>query len=73
MDQDDAPKRTVRIRPRAAADIERCADYLEENATPEVALRFRSAIMEAVEQIEAMPGIGSPRQVRNPRLPGLQM
>jgi toxin ParE1/3/4 len=73
VSQDDTPQRKVSIRPRAIADIEKCADYLEENATPKVALRFRSAIMQAVEQIEAMPGVGSPRQVRNPRLSGLRM
>ena len=73
MSHDETPKRPVSIRPRAIDDIERCADYLEEHATPEVALRFRSAIMEAVAQIEAMPGAGSPRRVRNPRLSGLRM
>ena len=74
MSQDDnPPKRKVSIRPRAIADIEECATYLADNATQETSLRFRSAIMQAVEQIEFMPGAGSPRQVRNPRLSGLRM
>ena len=74
MSQDDTtPQRKASIRPRAIADVEKCAAYLEDNATPETALRFRSAIMQAVEQIETMPGAGSPRQVRNPRLSGLRM
>ena len=49
--------RPVTIRPRAIEDIEQCAAYLEEHAAPEVALRFRSAIMQAVAQIEAMPDV----------------
>ena len=67
------PKRQANIRPRAIEDIEKCAKHLEINATPKVALRFRSSIMQAVEQIEGMPGAGSPRQVKNPRLSGLRM
>jgi toxin ParE1/3/4 len=73
LDRDETPKRQVSIRPRAIDDIERCTDYLEEHASREVALRFRSAIMQAVAQIEAMPSAGSPRSVRNPRLAGLRM
>ena len=73
MRQDDTPKRHISIRPRAIEDIERCAGYLEETATPKVALRFRSAIVEAISQIEAMPGAGSPRKVDNRRLSGLRM
>lgn len=73
MNQDNTPKRHVNIRPRAIEDIETCAKHLEVNATPEVALRFRSSIMQTVKQIEAMPGAGSPRQVKNSRLSGLRM
>ncbi len=65
--------RTVKIRPRAAEDIERHADYLEAKATSDVALRFRSAIMEAVDQIAFMPGSGSPRRVKNVLLSSLRM
>jgi plasmid stabilization system protein ParE len=70
---DDTQKRQISIRPRAIDDIERCADYLEEKSTPETAKRFRSAIMQAVVQIETVPGAGSPRRLRNPRLSGLRM
>ena len=73
MSQDNALKRQVSIRPRAIEDIEKCAQYLEVNATPEVALRFRSSVMQTVEQIEAIPGAGSPRHIENPRLSGLRM
>src|SRR5581483_4169819 len=73
MSQDEPSQRIVTIRPRAVADIERHAEYLEENASPEVAWRFRSAVMEAVEQIGFMPGAGAHREVRNPALSGLRM
>jgi toxin ParE1/3/4 len=69
----EIPARAVRIRPRAVEDIERHADYLEENATPDVALRFRAAITDAIDQIAFMPGAGAPREVRNPLLSGLRM
>ncbi len=73
MSTDETSRHRVRIRPRAVEDIERHADYLEEHATPDVALRFRSAIMDVIDQIAEMPGIGSPREVNNPRLRGLRM
>ena|SRR5579862_2575812 len=73
MSEEETSGQRVSIRPRAIDDIERHADYLEENATLEVALRFRSALMDAIDQIAAMPGIGSPREMRNPRLAGLRM
>ncbi len=73
MSEDHLPERRVSIRPRAAADIEQCANYLEEHATPETALRFRFAIMDAIERVAAMPGVGSPRHLKNPRLSGLRM
>jgi plasmid stabilization system protein ParE len=56
MSRDELPARPVSIRPRAIADIERHADYLEENATADVALHFRSAIREAIEQAAEVLG-----------------
>ncbi len=73
MSHDEPPLHTVHIRPRAVEDIERHADYLEANAEPDVAFRFRAAIMNAVDQIAFMPGAGAPREVQNPRLSGLRM
>jgi len=70
---DKEPPRPVTIRPRATNDIARYAEYLEENASSSVALRFRAAVMKAVDQIEAMPGAGAPRRTNNPRLAGLRM
>jgi toxin ParE1/3/4 len=72
VSQNQGPN-SATIRPRALADIEHHADYLEENATPEVALRFRTAIMQAVDTIGTMPGVGSPQEIRNPYLSTLRM
>jgi len=65
--------RRVNLRPRAVTDIERHTVYLDENAIPDVAQRFRAAIMEAIERIGATPSAGSLREVRNSRLSGLRM
>ncbi len=69
----DAPRPLVSIRPRAVEDIERHAEYLEANTSPEVALRFRSSIMDAIERIAALPCAGAHREAANPRLSGLRM
>jgi toxin ParE1/3/4 len=63
----------VLIRPRAAADIESQAIWLEDNASAEVVQRFRVAVMEAVARIADTPGAGSPRHVTNQRLSGFRM
>lgn len=73
MTPDGFSPRTVRIRPRAIADIENHANYLEEHAPPDVTLRFRSVIVSAVEQIAVLPNAGARRSVKNPRLAGLRM
>ena len=68
-----SPACPIGIRPRAVEDIERHASYLEENAAPDVASRFRRAIMDALDQIAFMPQAGAPRDVGNTRLTGLRM
>jgi toxin ParE1/3/4 len=73
VNNDETPARPVTVRPRAVEDIEGHADYLEENATPEIAQRFRAAIMNAVDRIAFMPGAGAPREVQNALLSGLRM
>jgi toxin ParE1/3/4 len=73
MSDEEASGRAIFIRPRAIEDIERHAEYLEENASPDVALRYRSALMKAVDQIALFPNSGSPRQVKNTLLTGLRM
>jgi len=61
-----ASPRTIIVRPKAVADIEHQAGYLEDNARPAVAARFRTSIMAAIDQLAFMPGIGSPREAINP-------
>jgi len=65
--------RPVRIRRRAIGDIEQHAEYLGYHAPPDVAIRFRSAVLTAIDQIAFMPSAGSPVSVQNPRLRGLRM
>jgi toxin ParE1/3/4 len=72
MSDEDAPTRNISIRPRAVTDIESHAVYLEERTTPEIAARFRDAIMTAIDQIATMPGMGTPREMKNPRLTGVR-
>jgi toxin ParE1/3/4 len=69
----DTPTPNIQIRPRAITDIEVHAEYLEESATPDVAIRFRTAIMQAIDQVAYMPGSGAPRKLLNPLLAGLRM
>ena len=73
MSDEGTPVRSLIIRPRASDDIEREADYLEEHASPKVAARFRSAIIDTIERILFMPGIGSLRRYSNPIVAGLRM
>ena len=73
VNKEDSPPPPVAIRPRAVADIERHVEYLEENATPDVVVRFRFAIMDAIDRIAFMPRAGAPREVRNSLLSGLRM
>jgi toxin ParE1/3/4 len=62
----------VVIRPRAAIDIEQHAQYLEENALPEIAARFRTAVMGTIDKIAFLPNAGPLREVKNPLLLGLR-
>jgi toxin ParE1/3/4 len=73
VSKDNFRPRDISFRPQAIEDIEQHALYLEENAPPDIALRFRTAIMAGVDQISRMPSGGSPREVRNPMLAGLRM
>lgn len=73
VSDDESRLARVQIRPRAVNDIERHAEYLEDNAPPDVALRFRIAIMDAIDQIAFMPTAGSPREAKNTLLRGLRM
>jgi plasmid stabilization system protein ParE len=46
--------------------------YLIEQDVPDVARRFLDAVESAVDTLRRTPGIGSPKQLANPRLAGLR-
>lgn len=64
--------KSVRIRPRADADIDECAAYIA-RGNPGAAFRFLEAIERSFSTISEQPGIGSPRYARLPALAGLRM
>jgi toxin ParE1/3/4 len=57
------------LRPAAEEDIDAQAEYLRENASLRVALRFRDAVQAS---LELLAGLGSRFRVSNPRLQGLR-
>lgn len=63
----------ILIRPKAKREITLIIAYLIENASPEVALRFRSAAKATFERLAAFPRIGTPKKVRSPKYSGVRM
>ncbi|MBC8102600.1 MAG: type II toxin-antitoxin system RelE/ParE family toxin [Cytophagales bacterium] len=59
--------------PESLDDISEILDYLDENASPVVALRFYEAVQKSVASIEEMPGIGALRDFNRPVLQGMRM
>ena len=59
-------------RPLARRDIVATALYIAEQS-PDAGRRFLAAIESTIVAIAAMPGMGAPRQYRDPRLQGLRM
>ena len=66
------PGRPVRLRERAATDIDQAVDYLAEVDT-EVALRFIDAVERAIGQIGRSPQSGSLRFSYELEIPGLRV
>jgi plasmid stabilization system protein ParE len=60
------------IQSSAEDDILRQFEWYSEQALPDIARRFRAAVMEAVDALVAMPTAGAPRYINNSRLAGLQ-
>jgi toxin ParE1/3/4 len=60
------------IQPAAARDMEEQADYLAQRSL-DAATRFARAVEETFQQLASMPGMGSPREFRNPALAGLRV
>jgi toxin ParE1/3/4 len=66
------PARSVRLRERAAVDIDQAVDYLAE-ADTDTALRFVDAVERAVGQIARSPQSGSLRFSYELEIPGLRV
>jgi plasmid stabilization system protein ParE len=64
--------RRVRVFPAADRDIDGHIAFLSRER-PDAALRFLDAVAATFDHIARMPGIGSTRNYRNPRLAGLRM
>lgn len=60
------------IRPAAKQDILRQFLYWLDQDAPETAARFLEEVDQAVLNLSYQPGIGSPKQLKNPRLEGLR-
>jgi len=60
------------IRPNAAEDLDEQLDYYEAEDGLELALRFFSAVEEAIQFLYRHPDAGSPKEFANPRLKGLR-
>ena len=67
------PVRSVRLRERAAADIDRAVDYYLPEADTEVALRFVDAIERAIGQISRSTQAGSLRFSYEIEIPDLRV
>lgn len=64
---------SVLIRPRARREITLIISYLIENATPDVALRFRSAAQATFERLAEFPHSGAVKKLRGLKYAGVRM
>ena len=65
--------RRIVLRPRVEQDLEQQTEYLEEQASSEVADRYLVSEGAAFEMLAQMPGMGALRENLNARLTGLRM
>lgn len=63
----------VRLRERAATDIDQAADYYLREAGTQVAMRFIDAVERAVNQVSRAPKSGSPRYSYELEIPDLRV
>lgn len=63
----------VRLRERAATDIDQAADYYLREAGTQVAMRFIDAVERAVNQVGRAPQSGSPRYSYELEIPDLRV
>lgn len=65
-------KKRVIISPKADEDVDDQFAYLAQDSL-DIGVRFLGATRRAFEQLSEMPGIGSPREFKNPRLSGVRV
>jgi plasmid stabilization system protein ParE len=59
------------IQSSAEDDILRQFNWYVEQGVPEIARRFRVAVVEAINALMAMPAAGAPQLISNPALRGV--
>jgi len=64
--------RSLRVLPRADADLDEAADYYAVEAGVDVAFRFLDAAAKAFEFVRENPAAGSPGQYRSDKLTGVR-
>ncbi len=67
------PARPVRLRERAAVDIDQAVDYYLAEANTDVAVRFVDAVERAVGQVSRSPRSGNPRFSYELEIPDLRV
>jgi toxin ParE1/3/4 len=67
------PVRTVRLRERAAVDLDQAVDYYLAEANADVAVRFVDAVQRAIGQISRSPESGSLRFSYELEIPDLRV
>jgi toxin ParE1/3/4 len=60
------------IQSSAEDDILRQFNWYVEQGVPEIARRFRVAVVEAINALMAMPAAGAPQHISNPTLAALR-
>jgi plasmid stabilization system protein ParE len=60
------------VQEAAEQDILRQVEWYAEQGLPDVARRFHTAVLDAIEALLAMPEAGPPKPTNNPRLTGLR-
>jgi len=60
------------IQEAAEQDILHQVEWYAEKGLPAVGLRFRDAVLNAIDALAAMPGAGPPKFINDPRLSGLR-
>jgi plasmid stabilization system protein ParE len=60
------------IQSSAEEDLLRQVEWYAEKGLPDIAMRFRDAVREAINAPAATPGAGTPKHSPNPQLTGLR-